>query len=135
MDVMTVDRPYVLQPQLFPERAGNECSRDQILERFSSGQHYISDRWNRLQNVFDFVLQVIVGPGAADAVQITRQGAHIRRNGHLVIVQKNYHPLLQVPNLVYSLESHARRQSSVADKGNYVEVLAFQVSGGCDSQR
>src|SRR5215471_14018499 len=135
MDVVAVDRADVLKPQFFPQRPWNECARDQILKGLGPGQNHISHRWNRLQDVFDFVLQVVIRPGSTDTVQITREGPDIGRNGHLVIVQQDYHSLLEVSNLVYSLKRHASGQPGVADEGDDVKVFAFQVPSGRDSQR
>src|SRR2546425_105400 len=72
---------------------------------------------------------------AANAIQITRQRANVRRDRHFVVVQQNYHPLLEVSDLIDSLQRHSRRQPRVADKRDHVEVFALQVTRGSDAER
>ena len=81
------------------------------------------------------MLEFVVGPRAADSIEIAVKRANIGRDRHLVVVEQNYHPLLEMPDLIDALERHPRRQTGVADERNDIEVFALEVSRRCDSQR
>src|SRR5262245_57102346 len=135
MNIVPVDWADVLEAQLLPEGAWNESAGDNVFQGFRPGQDDVAHGGNRLEDIFDLMLQVVVWTRTADPVQVPRQGPDVRRYGHLIIVQQDDHPLLEMPDLVYSFKRHAGSQPGVADERNYVEIFALQVPGSRDAQR
>src|SRR5258706_14537608 len=65
----------------------------------------------------------MITAGTADAVQITGQRSYGRRYRHLVIVEHNNQPALEMARLVNRFHRHTTSQRRVADQRNYVMIL------------
>src|SRR6185369_8206992 len=83
----------------------------------------------------DFVLELVIGPRRAYAVQVAGQRADVGRDRHLVIVQQDDHLRFEVADLIDALKRHPCGQPGVADEGDDVKVFALEVARRRDAER
>src|SRR5215208_2164632 len=69
-----------------------------------------------------------------NTIQITRQRSHCRRDRHLIIVEHNDQPALQMTCLVYRFHRHATGKRCVSNQRDDVMILAFTVTRDSHSQ-
>ena len=59
--------------------------------------------------------------------EISRERAHRRRNGHVVVVEDHDQARIHCAGVVHRLVGHAGRHGAIADHANHVVGFAFQV--------
>ena len=68
-----------------------------------------------LDGAGQLVFGAVVARIGADAVEIARDGADIRRDRHLVVVENDEEREVEVASVVERFEGHATRQGAIAD--------------------
>jgi hypothetical protein len=79
-------------------------------------------------NIFYFSLEALIDLARDNAVEITRNGSNVGRDGHFVVVENDQQFLLQMPGLIDTLECDTTGQPTVANDGHDTEVFLRQVA-------
>ena len=81
------------------------------------------------------LLETVVALGGGHPEQVVVQGADILVDGDLVVVEDHQQVGVQASGVVEALEGQAARHGAVADDGDHVLVLPFQLRGYGHAQR
>src|SRR3990172_1208271 len=122
-----VDRSHVLDPELIEEHARHNESLERLLCLLCKVEHGLADPREALEKVLGLLPQLGVELPGHQFVQVRGQRAHIRRDGHLIVVQNDHEVLLQMSGLVQSLERKPRGDGTVPDHRDHAVVFALDV--------
>jgi len=124
-EVMPVDRPDVIEPELLeqgasgPEPAGELLgARRALFEHLGQvGRQLLGD-----------LAQRAIGAPRQQPRQVGRHRADRRRNRHVVVVEHHDQPRVHRPRIVHRLVGHAGRHRPVADHAHHIVRLALEVA-------
>ncbi len=132
--IVAVDRADVTEAQLLEERSRHERFLEPVLERFGEARELLARR-ELLQDVRDVLAHALVDLPARDAQEVTRHGADVRRDRHVVVVQDHEKPALEVTGLVQALHRDAAREAAVAHDRDDFPLLGAEVPRDRHSER
>jgi len=90
----------ILEPQLLEQEPRRHEPLDGFLGLSGDIEHGFANPGDVLEEVLGLLPQFGIEVAGHHAVQICRKGAHVRRNGHLVVVQDDDQVLLEMTRLV-----------------------------------
>ncbi len=135
VEAVPLQGSHVLEAQLLEEGPGGQEALEGLLGLAREPDHLLA----HVGDAPEKLLHVVAQPGdpAArhDLVEVGRQGAHVGRDRHLVVVEDDDEILLAVARPVEALEGHARRHGSVADHGDDLVALAVEAARLGDPRR
>jgi hypothetical protein len=127
VEIVAVDRSDIVEAELLEERAADRDALDELARAPRALDHRPGQH---LHAALGRVHQVLEGRPRHDAREVARHRARRRRDRHLVVVEDDEEPLVQVAGVVHRLVGHARRQRAVADDGDDVaHVVAAELAG------
>ena len=85
-------------------------------------------QWRR-RPVPDAFLELVVAPVGGDFQQVVVQGADVLVDGDLVVVENDEQVCVQAAGVVDAFEGQAAREGAVADDGDGVRFLPFELGG------
>ena len=116
-------------PSSSKTRPGEERLLDELLDGPAGLDQGPADLGDALEDGLGLVLDLEVMLAGGEIGQVLGHGAHVGRDGHLVVVEDDDEPLPHVADLVEGLEGRAAGQAPVADDGDDVEILLLLVPG------
>ena len=125
---MTVDRPVVFEAELLPEARGDEEVAHARLDALGASPD-LAPEGQVFDEAADFPLGVAIEGIDAELVDVLAQGADVRGDGHIVVVEDHDHVRVQVAGVVERFEGHAGGHRAIADDRDHAEVLTLEVSG------
>ena len=128
-EIMAIDRTDVLDAQFFKKRSGHHHGPHQHFNFFGQFIQRFADDRNRFQDILDHFLHADVGPSGNQVVQMAGNAADIGRYRHLVVVENDDQPLLDLADMVQGFQGHAAGQGSVADDGDDMKFSTLAVAG------
>ena len=134
LDVVTVDRPEVSQPELLEQHARRKEGFDAFLPPPHDGSHTGERPRRMIGQLPDLVPQAVVQGIPLDRRQVLGHGANVRRDGHLVVVEHDDQITLGVPRVVQRLVRKPGRQRAVAEHGDHLVVVAPEVASDRDAE-
>ena len=126
---VALDGTDVPDAELLEDEAWEERLLDELLEGPAGLDKGPADLGDALEDGLGLVFHLEVMLARRQIGEVLGPGAHVGRNGHLVVVEDDDEPLPHVADLVEGLEGRPARQASVADDGDDVEVLLLLVPG------
>ncbi|AFC29794.1 hypothetical protein PM3016_2924 [Paenibacillus mucilaginosus 3016] len=127
--VVPVDRTEVGQTKLFEPDARDDHVFEGVLEPLGRLGQRSADGRHLLDEMLDFFLGFLVMAVGADPRQIIAQGAYIRRNGHLIVVEDDHQLALLVADMIERLERHPAGERAVPDQSDDAVVVPVQIAG------
>ncbi|MGA3308517.1 MAG: hypothetical protein ABSD08_07880 [Xanthobacteraceae bacterium] len=127
IDVVAVDGPDVEEAELVEQRAAGEQPARIFLDcERALLEHLARQPFGDLAN--DVAQAAVAAPGDA-AGEVSRERADRRRNRHVVVVEHHDETGIHRARIVHGLIGHAGRHGAVADDGDDVVRLAFEIAG------
>ena len=128
-DVVAVDRAEVSRAERLEERAARRDGLEQhLLRLLERAVEPRADERDRLQELVEPFLRLVVERAGADAREVLRERADRLRDRHLVVVQDHEQvALLDRPGVVQRLEGDAGRDRRVADDRDGAAVVVVRV--------
>src|SRR5512139_2143380 len=120
---MAVERADVVEPEVHEEAARKEETLDAALGPLGDLGHGLADSRNPFQDCLCLLLELLEESAGQDPAQVVREGAHIGRDGHFVVIENDDEILLEMARVVEALEGKPACESAVADDGNHFETL------------
>ena len=96
LDAVPVDRAHVAETQLLEHQARDQQGLGGLDDLFRELQQAGTQSRDRQDHLFDFIRQVVIGLAVNDPVQVPFEGAHVGRDGHLVVVQNDQHVFVEL---------------------------------------
>ena len=126
VEIVPVDRPDIVEAEFLEQRAaGPEASRE-----FLGELRLVAEEARQPgERPLGEVPEAAIGAAGDEARKMRRHGADRRRDRHVVVVEDDDQPRLQVPGIVHRLVGHAGRHRAVADDGDDAMVAALEVAG------
>ena len=90
--------------------------------------------WHRQQHALHFFLEAVVDLPRDNAIEVASNGANVRRNRHLVVVQDDQQLLLKMSSLVDPFQRDAACEAAIANDRDNMKVLLGQVASHDHSQ-
>jgi len=126
---VTVQRTHIGKSKVFKKRSGHDEGLQGLLRSLGKFQDLLADGGDRFQKILDVLPDSLDRLAGHDGVQVAGQGPHIRRDGHLVVVEDDDQVLLAVSGPVQAFKSQPGRHGSGADDGHDLESFFFQIPG------
>jgi hypothetical protein len=127
IDIVAVDRADIEEAELIEQRAaGDEAARIFLDGDRALLQHAA---WQALGDLAHPMAQAPIGWPGHPARQIGRQRTDRRGDRHIVVIEHDDQPRVHGAGVVHRLIGHAGRHGTVADHGNNVVLLAFEIAG------
>jgi hypothetical protein len=131
IDIVAVHRPHVAKSELFEQHPRNEHPLHGIVGTNGKLLHDLAHRAESRRAV-NQLLQLLTHPvveGArANGGEILVQRSHVRRDGHLVVVQHHDHIAVRMTRVVERLEREPARHRAIADDRHHFVLLAEEVA-------
>ena len=123
--VVAVDHAHVGEVELLEQEPGRPVGLDRLLELRAEALDPAAEAERQLrQPLLDALAGVVEPRVEADAVEVARQRADVRRDRHAVVVEDDHDRRLEAAGVVERLEGDAAGQRAVADHGDDLAVLA-----------
>ena len=128
VEAVPLQGAHIGEPQLLEDRPGDEEGLERLLHLAGELEHLLADARDRFQEGLDLVLDPVHRLAGHDPVEIGGEGADVRGDAHLVVVEDDDQVLLAVSGPVEPLEGHPGGHRPVADDGDDPEILALQAA-------
>ena len=125
VEIVTVDRPDVIEAELLEQRAAGQHAARVFL---GAPRRLFDELRQLVGHLFAEFAQGPVGLAGDEPRQIGRHGADRRRDRHLVVVEDDDQPFVAGAGVVHGLVGHASRHRAVADHGDDVVLLAGEIA-------
>src|SRR6185312_15545002 len=135
VEAVAVQRTHVLEAQLLEDHALQDQHLDRIHPLPCEAEQALAHFGDAGDQLLNLVAYALVGLSLDDAVEVAGDGAHVGRDGHLVVVEDDHHLRLDVPGVVHALEANAAGEAGVADYGHHVVVASGEVARGTHAHR
>ncbi len=125
VEVVSVDRADVVEPQLLEQGAAGEKAARVFL---GANRLVIEELRQVLGELLPDLAQVPVGAARDEAGEIRRHGADRRRDRHVVVVEDDDQARMHGARVVHGLVGHAGRHGPVADDAHDIVIAAGKVA-------
>ena len=115
IQAVSLDGAHILELESFEEHAGGEKGKKRIFASPEKGEDVFAHAGNRFEEIFKLFPEVDKPSARHPPAQERREGTHIGRDGHGVVVENDDEVLLCVPSLIQPFESHSRRCGPIPD--------------------
>ena len=128
-DIVAVDGSGAHDAERFVDHGmGNHHLLEGFLHVLAEAEQPAGRRTALLHGRLQALARLAVMAVGADVAQMLHEGAHVARDGHLVVVQDDDERQLLVAHVVQRLEGHAASERRVADEGHHLLVGALQLT-------
>ena len=128
--VVAVDYADVREAELLEEHARDQQGLHRLLDVLTAAVRLGADHGDARHAALQVLAQAGQRRVQADAVEVQLQRAHVRLDGHLVVVEHHHEGRAQVTGLVHGLEGGAAGERAVADDADHgLLVIAGQARG------
>ena len=128
LQIVSVHRPQVAQPEFFEQRR-----LDEEVLRLALPLHvhpiHLHARGEALEERLHVVMELVVRLVRADPVEVIRDRPDILRDRPLVVVEDHDQPLGRADDIVQRLERDSAGERSIAAHGDHVLLGSAQVAG------
>ena len=124
VQIMTVERADVGKPQLLKQGAADRQTLDHFL---GPPRPFLKRLGQQGNHAFCRRFQFLKWRTGVDPRQIRRHRTDWRSNGHLVVVQDDEHPFLQMSGVVQRLKRHTRRHRAIANHRDRIAGVTAQI--------
>ncbi len=128
--VVAVDGADVVEAELLEQGAGH----DHAFHVFFCTSCQFPDAGHFAEDFFAFLADGGVQPAGQDLGEVVVHGADVGRDGHVVVVEDDEQVGVYCPGVVHGFEGHTAGDAAVADDGDHVFVLAFELGGDGHAQ-
>ena len=129
VDVVSVERPEVAEPQLLEEHAGNEEVLHALLELARGGLHHVGDaRGDTLHQLADLIADPVVERVGDDAVQVLVHRPDVGSDRHVVVVEDHDEVAVARARVVEGFVGEPAADGAVPDDRDDVEVLTLVIA-------
>jgi hypothetical protein len=134
-NVVPIDRSDVGEAELFPDHRVIDEFLDRVFPPLADLDQQFALR-QALGEADDFVFGLVVAAVGADTVEIAGDGADVRGDRHLVVVEDDQEGQIEDAGVVQPFERHPAGQCPVADDGDDAAVaFAFLMKRFGDAER
>ena len=124
LEVMSVDRSRISEPQLFEKQPRKNRPLGQFFGPACQLLHIRSDVGNLPQQLPGFLPHFGVKLSGEGPVQIGGNGSDVLRDGHLIVVQNDEEIFPQPSGMVQTFQRHAGSHGAIPDDTNDFMLLA-----------
>ncbi len=123
-DIVAVHRAEISDTHVLKHHAGNHELLQRIFGPLDTLHHL---RQIVVHGVVYFVAQMKIAVGGADVVEIHGKSAHIRADGHAVVVEHDDKICVQLGGIVDRLQRHAAGERAVSDNRHNRIIASLKV--------
>ena len=128
-EVVSVDGAHVVEAHIFEHVTGIEPVFQELLDADDAFDRRVAHDRDFFEGILDFVLEEVVSGVRADGREVHRERTHVRRDGHLVVIQDDDEFRVFVARVVEGFIDEAAGEGAVADDRDGIGRVALEGLG------